>query len=168
MADDEKLRRRIEALHNRYVHVIDQDRLEEWPDLFTEACLYKIVTRENFDQGLPLAVMECRSRGMLQDRVTGLRRINFFEPHRYLHQISALVIEPADESGGGSHKGDERRVICRSNYLVVRTTSDGTMTLFSAGIYMDRIVLDDRDARFEERIVIADSRRIETLLVIPL
>jgi anthranilate 1,2-dioxygenase small subunit len=51
---------------------------------------------------------------------------------------------------------------------VVRTVSDGTMTLFSAGNYVDKIVLDGGVAKFEERLVIQDSRRIETLLVIPL
>jgi anthranilate 1,2-dioxygenase small subunit len=148
----------IEALHTRYIHSIDEDRLEEWASLFTETCLYKIVTRENFEQGLALAVMECRSRGMLQDRVTGLRRINFYEPHRYRHQISGLIVE----------RLDEHRVTCRSNYLVIRTMGDGTMTVFSTGIYLDRVVLDAEGAKFEERIVIPDSRRIETLLVIPL
>ena len=156
--DDEKLRREIEALHTRYIRSIDDDRLEEWPDLFTEKCLYKIVTRENFDQGMPLAVMECRSRGMLQDRVTGLRRINVFEPQRYLHQISGLTIE---RIGAGTAK-------CKSNYVVVRTMADGAMSIFSAGVYLDQIVFGDAGARFEERLVIPDSRRIDTLLVIPL
>lgn len=156
--DDEKQRRQIEALHTRYIQCIDEDRLEEWPDLFTETCLYKIVTRENFDQGLPLAVMECRSRGMMQDRVTGLRRINFYEPQRYLHQVSGLTIE----------RTGDLAVKCRSNYLVVRTTGDGAMTLYSAGVYLDEVVLNGDSPKFEERIVVADSRRIDTLLVIPL
>ena len=148
----------MEALQARYVRVIDEDRLEEWPDLFTETCLYRIVTRENFDAGLPLAVMECRSRGMLRDRVTGYRKINVYEPQRYIHQVSALEIEPVDA----------RTVKCRSNYLVIRTTGDGTMTLFSAGMYLDTILLDEADALFMERTVVQDSRRVETLLVIPL
>ena len=145
-------------MHTRYIRAIDDDQLEDWPGLFTENCLYKIVTRENFEQGLPLAVMECRSRGMLQDRVTGYRRINVYEPQRYSHQISGLTVEPVDE----------RTVKCRSNYLVVRTVVDGTMSLFSAGIYLDKVVLDPDGALFQERIVIPDSRRIETLLVLPL
>ena len=148
----------IEALHTRYIRAIDDDQLEDWPGLFTENCLYKIVTRENFEQGLPLAVMECRSRGMLQDRVTGYRRINVFEPQRYSHQISGLTVESIDE----------RTAKCRSNYLVVRTVVDGTMSLFSAGIYLDKVVLEPDGALFQERIVIPDSRRIETLLVLPL
>ncbi len=155
---DENVRREVEALQTRYVRAIDDDRLEQWPGLFTETCLYKIITRENFEQGLPLAVMECRSRGMLEDRVTGLHRINVFEPQRYLHQISGLAIEAVEG----------QTVKCRSNYLVVRTTADGAMILFSAGVYLDRILLQDGGAVFEERIVVQDSRRVETLLVIPL
>jgi anthranilate 1,2-dioxygenase small subunit len=153
-----EIRRRIEELHTRYIRVIDDGRWEEWPELFTESCRYKIVTRENFDQGLPLSVMECHSRGMLTDRVTGLRTINVYEPHRYLHQISGLAIENIDRDIAQ----------CRSNYLVIRTMLDGAMSIFSAGVYLDRVVLGPGEARFEERLVVADSRRIETLLVFPL
>jgi anthranilate 1,2-dioxygenase small subunit len=158
VTDGAGIQRQVEALHARYIRVVDDGLWEEWPQLFTETCVYKIVTRENFDQGLPLSVMECHSRGMLLDRVTGLRTINVFEPHRYLHQISGLSIE--------SIEGD--RVRCKSNYLVIRTMLDGTMSIFSAGVYLDKIAVGSESARFEERMVVADSRRIETLLVLPL
>jgi anthranilate 1,2-dioxygenase small subunit len=151
-------RRRIDALHTRYIRVIDDEHWEEWPELFTESCLYKIVTRENFNQAMPLSVMECHSRGMLKDRVTGLRTINVYEPHRYLHQISGLAIERID--------GNVAQ--CRSNYLVVRTMIDGAMSIFSAGVYLDKVALGPAEAQFKERVVVADSRRIETLLVFPL
>jgi anthranilate 1,2-dioxygenase small subunit len=153
-----EIRQRIEELHTRYIRVIDDNRWEEWPELFTESCLYKIITRENFDQGLPLSVMECHSRGMLTDRVTGLRTINVYEPHRYLHQISGLAVESID--------GDI--ATCRSNYLVIRTMQDGAMSLFSAGVYLDQVVLGPGVAQFKQRVVVTDSRRIETLLVFPL
>ncbi len=45
---------------------------------------------------------------------------------------------------------------------------DGAMSIFSAGVYLDKVVLGPEEARFEERLVVADSRRIETLLVFPL
>lgn len=161
--NQEAVRRAVEDLQARYIRTIDDDRLEEWPGLFAETCLYKIVTRENFDAGLPLAVMECRSRGMLQDRVMGLRWINAYGPQRYLHQVSGLVTEPAGEGPFGPSK-----VRCRSNYLVVRTLGDGSMTIFSAGVYQDLILIDGETAHFEERVVVQDSCRVETLLVIPL
>ena len=44
---DENVRRQVDAVHTRYIRVIDEDRIEEWPGLFTEVCLYRIITREN-------------------------------------------------------------------------------------------------------------------------
>ena len=75
----------------------------------------------------------------VEDRVTGLRTINVYEPHRYLHQISGLEVE--------SVNGNVAR--CRSNYLVVRTMLDGAMSIFSAGVYLDKVLLDPgkRDLR---------------------
>ncbi|MDT8398975.1 MAG: anthranilate 1,2-dioxygenase [Pseudomonadales bacterium] len=153
-----ELERRVMALHRRYIRVIDDDRLEEWPGLFSEDGLYKIVTRENYSQNLPLALMSCEGRGMMQDRVTGFRRINVYESQRYSHQGSGLEILRADD----------RVVECISNYLVVRTMIHGAMSIFSAGVYQDQILLDAHADKFLERIVIPDSRQIDTLLVIPL
>ena len=158
MGTDNDVRHRVEELHSRYVRVIDDDRLEEWPTLSTPDGRYRIVTRENYDQKLPLPILDCRGRDMMHDRVTGLRRINVYEPHRYSHQTSGLSIEEIS--------GD--RIRCRSNYLVIRTMATGTMTVFSAGLYLDTIVRKNGDVFFGERIVVTDSRQVDTLLVIPL
>lgn len=159
MADvSETVRRQIEALNTRYIRAIDDDAVEEWPKLFTEECLYRITTRENFSQNLPLPLMEGTSRGMLVDRVFGYRRVNVYEPQRYTHLLSGLVIEPIDST----------HVRCKQNYAVVRTMVTGEMTIFSAGVYHDRVVLNGNEALFEERIVVQESRRVDTLLVIPI
>jgi 3-phenylpropionate/cinnamic acid dioxygenase small subunit len=153
----EAVRRQIEALNTRYIRAIDDDAVEDWPKLFTEECLYRITTRENFSQNLPLPLMEGTSRGMLIDRVFGYRRVNVYEPQRYTHLLSGLVIEPIDAT----------HVRCRQNYAVIRTMITGEMTIFSAGVYHDRIRLGD-EVLFEERIVVQESRRVDTLLVIPI
>lgn len=49
-------------LQERYVSMIDADRLEEWPGLFTEDCVYEIVPRENSDLGCRLASCTASSR----------------------------------------------------------------------------------------------------------
>jgi 3-phenylpropionate/cinnamic acid dioxygenase small subunit len=153
----DSVRHQIEALNTRYIRAIDDDKLEDWPLLFTEQCLYRITTRENFSRGLPLALMECASRGMLADRVFGYRRVNIYEPQRYTHLLSGLVIEPLDAT----------HVRCMQNYAVIRTMVTGEMMIFSAGVYHDRVALGD-EALLEERIVVQESRRVDTLLVIPL
>jgi anthranilate 1,2-dioxygenase small subunit len=156
--DDAALFRRVEDFLVRYVHCIDDDRLEEWPDFFTERCLYKIISRENHDRGLPVGVMQCDSRGMLKDRIASMRKANVYAPHTYRHQVSALQIE----------RGPGGTLICRSNFLVVRTMADGDMAVFATGRYLDRLVLDGGAPLIEERLVVFESRRIETLLVIPI
>ena len=42
------------------------------------------------------------------------------------------------------------------------------MSIFACGKYIDRIVEDRGDLKFRERSIILESRRIDTLLVIPL
>jgi anthranilate 1,2-dioxygenase small subunit len=71
----------LHRLQERYVTVIDADRLEEWPDLFTEDGVYEIMPKENADLGLPVGIMHCFGRPMMCDRITSLREANLFEPH---------------------------------------------------------------------------------------
>jgi anthranilate 1,2-dioxygenase small subunit len=151
-------RRAIEDLQARYVRCIDDDRLEAWPSLFTDPCRYLITTRENVTRKLPFGLIECTTQGMLADRIEAMRRVNVYDPHTYSHHVSGLAIARRDD---GAYDA-------RSNLLVVRTNGAGEMTLFVAGVYADVIELGDGTPRFRERIVIAESRRTDTLLVIPL
>ena len=53
-----------------------------------------------------------------------------------------------------------------ANFLVIRIMENGEALLFASGRYVDRIALPE--LRYEERVVICDSRRFDTLLAIPL
>jgi anthranilate 1,2-dioxygenase small subunit len=154
------IRRRleIEGLYTAYAHCLDDDRLEEWPEFFTEDCAYRVTSAENFEAGLPLGIIYATSKNMLVDRVMALRRANIYEPQRYRHLISCVEIAKAE--------GDALDAL--ANFLVVRTMQDGAMTLFAAGRYIDRIVRADRDWKFADKQVILDSRQIDTLLALPL
>src|SRR5262245_63369286 len=69
-----ELRLALEELYADYAACLDEERFEDWPAFFTDPCLYKIVPRENFERGLPLATWLCESRGYLADRVTAIRK----------------------------------------------------------------------------------------------
>ena len=152
-----ELQRKIEDLHARYAHALDDDRLEEWPGFFTENGVYRIATAENEARGLPLPVLYCDSRAMMRDRVQSLRHANIYEPQRYRHMVSSVLVE----------KLDDQHVKSTSNFLVIRTMQDGGTTTFASGKYLDRILLTP-EPQYEERVVICDSRRFDTLLAIPL
>jgi len=147
----------VERLHARYVHALDADRLEDWPQFFTENGTYRITTAENEERGLPLPVLYAEGRAMLRDRVASLRHANIYEPQRYRHLVSSILVERLDEQSASSV----------ANFLVVRIMQDGANLLFASGRYLDRIALGP-EPRYAERIVVCDSRRFDTLLAIPL
>src|SRR5712691_10814188 len=82
----------IEQLYTAYGHCLDEDRLEEWPEFFTEDCAYRVTSAENYEAGLPLGIIYATSKNMLVDRVMALRRANIYEPQRYRHLISGVRI----------------------------------------------------------------------------
>jgi len=155
---DVELQLAVENLLARYVHALDDDRLEEWPEFFVEDGRYRITTAENFERKLPLPIIYADSRAMLRDRVSALRHANIYEAQRYRHSVSSVLVERVDA-------GTARAT---SNFQVVRIMHTGESILFASGRYLDRIRIDGANARFEEKIVVLDSRAIDTLLAIPI
>lgn len=155
---DVELQLTVENLLARYVHALDDDRLEEWPAFFIEQGCYRITTAENFERKLPLPIVYADSRAMLCDRVSALRHANIYEAQRYRHTVSSTLVERVDTSTARA----------TSNFQVVRIMHTGESVLFAGGRYLDRIRLDGKDLRFEEKIVVLDSRSVDTLLAIPL
>lgn len=160
--DARELRFAVEELQYAYVHCLDAGRLEAWPDFFTDPCLYEITTRENVDQGLPVGIIYCDSKGMLRDRVVALREANIYGPHRYRHMVSAIRVTEVKANV----------VTAETNYAVYRTLLDpvdyGSSELYSVGLYLDTIVIGQGVARFREKRVLVDTARILSLLVTPL
>ena len=147
----------LHRLQERYVSVIDTDRLEEWPDLFTEDCVYEIVPKENADLGLPMGIMHCFGRAMLRDRITSLRKANVFEPHTYRHMTSGPELAPVDAN----------TVDMQSNYVVVQTLTDGESRIYQAGRYFDRVVRSAEGWLYQRKRAVYDTSRVQTLLVTP-
>jgi anthranilate 1,2-dioxygenase small subunit len=148
----------LEQLYTDYVHCLDSDELERWPDFFTEDCFYRVTSAENYEAGMPLGLIHATSRNMLKDRVSALREANIYEPQRYRHLVSSIKIVEA--------RGDVLDIV--ANFLVVRTVQEGDMTLFAAGRYLDQVKLTDDVWKFDRKDVVLDSRQIDTLLAIPL
>ena len=84
---------------------------------------------------------------------------NIFELHCYNH-----LLGPVRTSPGKSHGA----IASRCNFQIVRIMEDGRMDLFATGKYLDQVVLDAGAAKFEERVVVLDSRNVDILMVVPL
>lgn len=155
---DITLQLEIENLLTRYVHCIDDDRLEEWPQFFTDDGRYEITTAENEERGLPIGIFFANSRGMLQDRISALREANIYEPQRYRHTVSSVLITGAQDG----------LIAAQANFQVIRIMHDGAMELFASGRYRDQIAGRGPAMRYRERRVVLDNKRVDTLLAIPI
>src|SRR5580658_9884546 len=127
--DHGAIRLGIGELIAAYVDCIDENRLEEWPDFFTEQCRYLVISRADHAAGLRHGIIYAASRGMLTDRVMALRKANIFEPHHYRHIVGPTRVVGVDDGVAQ----------VRSNFLIVRIMHDGNTQLFVTGRYLDRV-----------------------------
>ncbi len=148
----------LHQLQERYLHVLDNDLLEEWPALFTEDGRYEIVPKENADLGLPVGLIHCDNQRMLRDRVTSLRHANIYEAHTYRHMASGLQLAPQDDGA----------VRMQSSYVVVQTRGNGESHVYQAGRYLDLVVRTPQGWRYREKRVVYDTSRVQTLLATPI
>ena len=147
----------LEELYTDYVHCLDADELERWPDFFTVDCLYKVIPRENFEQQLPIALIYCESRDMLVDRVVALRETALFVPRSVRHLTSNIRLRAEGPDG----------FRLTANFALYQTMVDQPSELFLCGRYHDRIVEDGGSLRFAERICVYDSTIVPISLVYP-
>ena len=150
--------RAILALQYRYARILDEDRLEEWPGLFTERGVYKVVPRENWHREPKLAILFCDSRAMMTDRVRSLRTANIYNLHYPRHVVTNVEILSA--------QGQEVEVAAA--YTVHQTDLEGQTRLFSVGQYRDVVTFAEGAPLFREKIAVCDTFSIPNLLAIPL
>jgi 3-phenylpropionate/cinnamic acid dioxygenase small subunit len=151
-------RARLADLYCAYDDVLNRGALEDWPALFSDPCLYKIVERASHEQGFPVAVMYCESRGMLMDRVVALRETALFAP-RIARRITSGVCLRAVASDA---------MYLTASFAVFQTMPDQPSALFLCGSCQDRVVDEAGGLRFAERICIYDSTIVPTSLVYPI
>ena len=148
----------IQQLYADYASAVDSGQWDLWPEFFTDECVYKIQPRENFDRGFPLATLALTSKGMLKDRVYGIRETLYHDPYYQRHVVGAPAVRKVD--------GD--RIHCEANYAVFRTKFDKESTVFNVGRYLDTIVQVSDGFRFAERLCIYDSEMIPNSIIYPI
>ena len=153
-----ELEREIVALNYRYARCLDENRLDEWPEFFTEDGRYLIQPRDNLDQGLEGYWLYFENKRMLRDRVVSLKDVNIYKIHYERRLVTNVEVTGRDGDGW----------LARANYLVMHTDNEGRSSIFSVGEYRDRIVQSDGALRFRERLVIADTFVVPSHLSMPI
>jgi anthranilate 1,2-dioxygenase small subunit len=156
-ASDTALRHELRDLYEEIADHLDDDKVEALPSYFVDDCLYKVTTRENFDQGLPGSLMYCDGLPMLKDRILAIRETQVYEPRSWRHFISGVRILGVE--GGVVH--------ARANFLVTEALSDEDPKVFLVGRYIDTLVRRDARLLLKERIAVCDNHYVRRSLIMP-
>jgi anthranilate 1,2-dioxygenase small subunit len=153
----------------RYVRVVDDPRrIEEWPDLFTDDAQYLVVTRENHERGLPVAVIRDDSKDRIRDRVVIIKEFwgagGRAEDHHYNQAWPRHIVGPVwvdMMESGEAHIG--------GHFMVWGSGAlSGSPRLLAVGEYRDVVVFAGGSARFKRKTVILDNSVLQDVFVQPL
>jgi salicylate 5-hydroxylase small subunit len=158
MTESMLLHHQIDQLNAAYAAALDDKRFDDWPQFFTEDGHYKVQARENFDRGLPLALMALESQGMMKDRVYGITQTIYHGPYYMRHVISPARIT--------AHDGDV--IQSEANYAVFRTKPASVSEVYNVGRYIDTLIQQGGALKFKSRVCVYDSEMILNSLIYPI
>ena len=148
----------VDRLNADYCAALDEKRFDDWPEFFVEDGHYKVQARENFDRGLPLALIALESRGMMKDRVYGVTQTIYHGPYSMRHMVSPARVL-SDEEGV---------VRAQANYAVFRTRPGDASEVYNVGRYIDEIVRTNAGLRLRSRLCVYDSEMVLNSLIYPI
>jgi salicylate 5-hydroxylase small subunit len=149
----------LSRLYAEYAHAVDSGRWELWPAFFIAQCSYRLQPRENHERNLPLATLSFESRGMLEDRVYGIKETLFHDPYYQRHVVGLPLVHRVDDDGA---------IYSEANYAVFRTKLDGPSTVFNVGRYIDKVVPTPEGLKFASRLCVFDSEMIPNSIIYPI
>jgi salicylate 5-hydroxylase small subunit len=148
----------LNQLYADYASAVDSGQWDLWPEFFTDDCVYRLQPRENFERGFPLATLSFTSKGMLKDRVYGIKETLFHDPYYQRHVVGTPVLR----------KVEADRFECEANYAVFRTKLSDTSTVFNVGRTIDVVVRTPAGLKFASRQCIYDSEMIPNSIIYPI
>jgi salicylate 5-hydroxylase small subunit len=152
----------VDQLNAEYAAALDEKRFDDWPAFFLEDSRYTVQARENFERGLPLALIALESQGMMKDRVYGITQTIYHRPYYTRHVVSPARVLSQD--------GDRQdaRIVAQANYAVFRTRPGDASEVYNVGRYVDEIVRTPTGLKFASRLCVYDSEMILNSLIYPI
>ena len=153
------LRHEVENFNAAYAAALDEQRLTDWVEMFTDDAFYVVISRENADRGMPVGLIYCENKGMIYDRAFALEKTAMFAPRYLRHLIGNLQILGEEKDGAFR---------ARSNYVLMQVLYDRPdARLHQVGVYHDVFRRVDGALKLAERRCIYDSLLIDNALCLP-
>lgn len=146
----------IMDLYAAYSAALDEGRYKDWAEFFTASAEYRLTTKENHDRGLPIGIMYCDGKGMIEDRAFTTSETTIAQPRSLRHIVSGMAVQ-AD--------GDGYRV--GADFLILQTMLDQMTEIVMSGRYIDRVVVEGDRFLFQSRVCVTDTLLYPTSVVAP-
>lgn len=147
------------AFNAAYAAALDEQRLLDWVELFTDDALYVVISRENADRNMPVGLIYCENKNMIYDRAFALMKTAMFAP-RYLRHVIGNLQVLGEEADG--------TVRARANYVVIQVLFDRPdAKLHQVGVYYDRFRRVEGRLKLVERRCVYDNLLVDNALCIP-
>lgn len=149
----------IDALQARYVKALDVRDMGAWRACFAGPASYICTSRENYERGLPVAIMMDDDAARLDDRVRFVDEVwaGTFEKYATRHVVQRISATARD---GASYEVE-------SNFIVAYTTTEGHSAILATGVYLDVVVLEGANMAFRSKTAILDEEATPRYLVYP-
>ena len=163
MTDDRRLEalllhRELEEFNAAYAAALDEQRLADWAEMFTDDAFYLVISRENADRAMPVGLIYCENKAMILDRAVAMKT-EMFAPRYLRHIVGNLQVL------GEEPNGDIR---ARANYLVVQVLFDRPEAkLHQVGVYYDRFRRIGGRLKLAERRCVYDNLLVDNALCLP-
>ncbi len=142
----------------RYGALLDAADYDAWLDLFAEECRYQVLPRENFERGLPAALIYCDNRAVLEDRMRALVEANKYNIHTDRHLIGLPHVTAIEGE----------RLSVEAPFAVFQTDQEGESRLFATGLYRDELAAAGDRFLIRDKLVLLDTFAVPSLLATPL
>jgi anthranilate 1,2-dioxygenase small subunit len=153
------LHHEIETFNTRYAAALDEQRLNDWIEMFTDDALYVVLSRENFDRALPAGLIYCENKAMIRDRAFALKETTMFAPRYLRHLIANLAV--LGDDGRGNIKAT-------ANYVLMQVLFDRPdAKVHQVGVYRDIFRREDGQLKLAERRCVYDSLLIDNAMCLP-
>jgi 3-phenylpropionate/cinnamic acid dioxygenase small subunit len=147
----------IKDLYDAYSAALDEGRYGDWVSFFTDDAVYRLVPKENYDRNLPIAIIYCEGKGMIEDRAFTTVETTIAQTRSLRHFVTGIAVRQVVE--GGYEVG--------ANFLVVQTMLDRGTEIVMSGRYVDRVVQDGQRFLFARKTCVSDTLLYPTSVVAP-
>jgi 3-phenylpropionate/cinnamic acid dioxygenase small subunit len=147
----------ITDLYDAYAAALDDGRYHDWVAAFTDNAEYKLTTKENYDRNLPIGIIYCDGKGMIEDRAFTTVETTIAQPRSLRHFVTGISVREVINGG----------YEVRANFLIVQTMLDRGTEIVMSGRYIDRVVHDGSAFRFERKTCVTDTLLYPTSVVAP-